>query len=132
MSDAEIEELARSGKKIAAIKAYRERHRCGLKEAKDAIDGFLHGGPVLAPLRRTDLNQSATSGQIDALIRGGQKIEAIKLYRELHGDGLKESKEAVEARARDLGIAGKSGCMALPLGLLAVVSLWVALIMGHR
>ena len=40
---------------------------------------------------------------IDALLRGGQKIEAIKQYRMMHGVGLKEAKDAVDARARELG-----------------------------
>jgi ribosomal protein L7/L12 len=31
------------------------------------------------------------------LVRGGHKIEAIKLYRERHGVGLRAAKEAVEA-----------------------------------
>lgn len=38
--------------------------------------------------------------EIEALLRQGRKIQAIKLYRELTGEGLKESKEAVEAMER--------------------------------
>jgi len=34
--------------------------------------------------------------QVVALLRAGKKIEAIKVYRELTGAGLKEAKEAVE------------------------------------
>ncbi|MEV7418696.1 ribosomal protein L7/L12 [Streptomyces sp. NPDC089919] len=30
-------------------------------------------------------------------LRAGKKIEAIKIYRELTGEGLKEAKDAVEA-----------------------------------
>ena len=37
-SMAEVERLANSGQKIAAIKAYREIHGVGLKEAKDAVE----------------------------------------------------------------------------------------------
>ena len=40
--------------------------------------------------------------QVDALLREGQLIAAIKRYRELSGLGLKESKDAVEARQRQL------------------------------
>jgi ribosomal protein L7/L12 len=40
---------------------------------------------------------------IDELLRRGQKIQAIKYYRELHGVDLKAAKDAVEARARELG-----------------------------
>lgn len=34
--------------------------------------------------------------QVAALARDGRKIEAIKVYRELTGAGLKEAKDAVE------------------------------------
>src|SRR5919197_80456 len=34
--------------------------------------------------------------RIDALLRRGRKIEAIKVYRELTGVGLKEAKDAVD------------------------------------
>lgn len=38
--------------------------------------------------------------EVRSLALGGQKIEAIKVYREITGLGLKESKEAVDALAR--------------------------------
>ena len=41
--------------------------------------------------------------RIDAFLRAGHKIEAIKEYRALHAVDLKTAKDAVEARARDLG-----------------------------
>lgn len=41
--------------------------------------------------------------QIVEAIRAGNKIQAIKMHRELTGGGLKESKDAVEALARTLG-----------------------------
>jgi ribosomal protein L7/L12 len=44
-----------------------------------------------------------TPERIDELLRAGQKIEAIKEYRALHGVDLKAAKDAVEARARELG-----------------------------
>ncbi|HEY9843292.1 MAG TPA: ribosomal protein L7/L12 [Candidatus Obscuribacterales bacterium] len=35
---ADVERLAKAGHKIPAIKAYRQIHGVGLKEAKDAVD----------------------------------------------------------------------------------------------
>ena len=40
--------------------------------------------------------------EVDALIRADRKIEAIKRYRELTGDGLAEAKAAVDRRAEFL------------------------------
>lgn len=49
-----------------------------------------------------------TEGDVERLLRMGHKIEAIKVYRNLHGVGLKEAKEAVEqlAKQRDIGRRG--------------------------
>jgi ribosomal protein L7/L12 len=44
-----------------------------------------------------------TAATIDGLLQAGQKIAAIRAYRELHGVDLKTAKDAVDARARQLG-----------------------------
>jgi ribosomal protein L7/L12 len=41
--------------------------------------------------------------QIDTLLQAGRKIDAIKAYRRLHGVDLKTAKDAIDARARQLG-----------------------------
>ncbi len=46
------------------------------------------------PVPSADL---ATDDDIRNLAESGRKIQAIKLYREKYGVGLKEAKEAVEA-----------------------------------
>jgi ribosomal protein L7/L12 len=48
-------------------------------------------------------SEPATAERIDALLRSGRKIDAIKAYRKLHGVDLKAAKDAVDARARELG-----------------------------
>lgn len=40
----EILQLAKSGRKIEAIKKYREKYNVGLKEAKDAVERMEGGG----------------------------------------------------------------------------------------
>lgn len=42
------------------------------------------------------------SSQIQAALRGGNKIEAIKIYRELTGVGLAEAKQAIDQAERFL------------------------------
>lgn len=64
-----------------------------VNELEDRIDflyrrlniNYLHPGsdPVFAP-------------QVQEALRRGNKIEAIKIYRELTGVGLAEAKEAIE------------------------------------
>jgi ribosomal protein L7/L12/sugar lactone lactonase YvrE len=118
----EIKHLALSGRAIHAIKLYRETFGGGLAEAKDAVDNIIDGKPVVF----TDVQdfnvqtpfsgigstgeQSLKLGQIQSLIQRGNKIEAIKLYRETFGTGLKESKDAVDAmeRGKSVGLPGSA------------------------
>ena len=60
-------------------------------------------GERAASARRPREVLPQTAATIDGLLRGGQKIAAIKAYRELHGVDLKTAKDAVDARARELG-----------------------------
>ncbi len=102
----EIVATAREGNKIEAIKQYRELTGVGLKEAKDAVEALMEGRPVQMSSVQVGGNVTATSraGQTGAtmqeviqLARQGNKIEAIKRYRQITGVGLKEAKDAVEA-----------------------------------
>ena len=70
---------------------------------------------------------SSWEPRILELMRGGQKIEAIKIYRTETGAGLKEAKDAVEALARQHGIPVSSGCSTAAAVLLASITLIVAL-----
>lgn len=95
-ADASPEELLRAGKKIEAIKRYRELTGLGLKEAKDAVEAMESGRSSSLPPKSALLRQVHDS-EIEAQIRSGHMIDAIKLYREKNGVGLKEAKDAVEA-----------------------------------
>ncbi len=54
----------------------------------------------------------------------GKKIEAIKLYREATGVGLKEAKEAVEALMSEQGIDSPgSGCASVLLAVFLLLGL---------
>lgn len=95
-TDDSPEVLMRAGQKIAAIKRFRELHGVGLKEAKDAVEAMEKGQRYELPAK-TLLREVADS-DIEATIRRGALIDAIKLYREQNpGVGLKEAKDAVEA-----------------------------------
>ena len=103
---AEIKQVLSAGKKIEAIKLFREATGLGLKEAKDAVEALERGDPVVLSSSSAfpvtaegfpDINRIARLSEVAALAKQGQKIEAIKLYREITGVGLKEAKDAVEA-----------------------------------
>lgn len=98
----EVKRLVQSGRMIDAVKLYREITGVGLKEAKDAVEQIARGEPVqINSVVTTNVggttDQAEKMKQVVRLIKEGNKIEAIKAFREATGVGLKEAKEAVEA-----------------------------------
>jgi ribosomal protein L7/L12 len=53
------------------------------------------GGPITGP---------AMSPDIVALVAAGKPIDAIKLYRQMTGAGLKEAKDVIDGMRSDLGL----------------------------
>ena len=103
---------------IQAIKVYREFTHVGLAEAKAAVEAIGRGGHSSATATS---GAAAVTGNLEqeliALVGRGEKIMAIKRYREATGAGLKEAKDAVEALpivARDI-LPTRGGCLGLVL-----------------
>ena len=69
-------------------------------EIAAADSAALQAGPPL---------DAAWSPEIIALVRNGKPIQAIKLYRQITGAGLKESKDAIDGLRFDLGLARRRG-----------------------
>ena len=125
---ATVRSLLAQGRKIEAVRIYREQTGVGLAEAKDAVErlerGAIDGGATVA----SDFDQ-----QLLELLAKGKKIPAIKLYRERTNVGLKEAKDAVEALGIRHGIRtpAATGCGAGVLLLLKLGALlfaaWYAL-----
>ena len=95
-ANASPEQLLRAGRKIEAIKRYRELTGVGLKDAKEAVEAMESGRSTTLPPKSSLLRQ-VNDSEIEQQIRSGHLIDAIKLYREKTGVGLKEAKDAVEA-----------------------------------
>lgn len=118
----QIRELLASGHKIAAFRLYREETGAGLAEAKAVVESLESSVPLTEPAGPED---PALTNQVVNLLGRGEKIEAIKLYRQHLGVGLKEAKEAVEQIGEQHGIPSASGA-----GCLAVVLLSIGVVIG--
>ena len=95
----QIEEALASGRKIEAIKIYREATGKDLKEAKEFSEAFSLGQ---TEWDAEQFAQPATLSQeqmmrIEEALASGHRIEAVKIYHEATGRGLKEAKEFIEA-----------------------------------
>jgi ribosomal protein L7/L12 len=111
----EIRYLVEQGKKLEAIAKYREIARVGLAEAKAAVESLSTGEATQTQGLMNEVDADV-AGKVKALMQQGNKIEAIKVYREATGTGLKEAKDAVEALDADsvLPMAQQANVMGEP------------------
>jgi ribosomal protein L7/L12 len=118
--DAELRALLAAGQKIEAIKRYRQETGAGLAEAKEVVEALQRGEPLALP----EPLDPSLEAELVALLEQGRKIEAIKVYRERLGAGLKEAKEAVEAIATRHHVVAPTGpgCFGVLLLLAFVVA----------
>lgn len=97
----QLESLVYAGQQIEAIKLYREQTGCSLREAKEAVEAFERGETVsLAFVPPPPPNAQSMIAQIEAWVQRGNKINAIKAYREYTGVGLKMAKDVIDAIGR--------------------------------
>ena len=116
-----VRRLATEGQKLEAIKLLREATGVGLAEAKAGVEAIERGN--LITFSGSDGTPGGLSHEIEQqllrLVQEGQKIQAIKLYREHTSSGLKEAKEFVESLAAQRGIVTpRGGCLGVVLGLM--------------
>lgn len=102
-NDQDIYDLIRDGRTIEAIKRYRERYGVGLAEAKSAVEHMRDGQPATNDSQALARREPGDLVSIKDLVLRGNKIQAIKLYREQTGVGLREAKAAIEQMARESG-----------------------------
>ena len=127
-----VQEIA-AGNKLRAIKLYREASGADLSSAKKFVEqlqvavasGSADGGSD-ASFSVPGMSDELVS-EIVELLRRGDKIPAIKVYRDAIPCSLKEAKDAVEQIERDHNIPkARSGCGAAAL-LCCLASVWLVL-----
>ncbi len=92
-------------KKQEAASLYRERSGVSEEQARQVVEQFSQ---ALAHEQALSLSAAAPlDPALVKLLRAGEKIQAIKLYRERTGVGLKEAKDAVEELQRRIAADGE-------------------------
>ncbi|MBB6239612.1 ribosomal protein L7/L12 [Pedobacter sp. AK013] len=76
--------------KVAAVKVVKDHSGCGLKEAKDYVDALEEG--VNQPVN----NLADLDAALLVILSQGNKLNAIKHYKDVTGLGLAESKDYIE------------------------------------
>ncbi len=96
----EVRRLAQNGNLVEAIRRYRELYDVGLKEAKNAVEALAAGKVVevhrvfSGPLTADET--SRVLDEVKELLKSGNKIAAIKRYREVNDVSLTQAKDAVD------------------------------------
>lgn len=91
-TEAKVKLLILQGRKIEAIKLVCDTTKCGLRDAKDFVDGYVPGNS--SPLYAMTTQDMDT--QLVNLLLQGKKLEAVKLYKDKTHLGLAESKDYVD------------------------------------
>jgi ribosomal protein L7/L12 len=100
-----------AGRKLAAVKLYKEWTGSSLIEAKNYVESL----PAARVGGTADFGLNLEENQIDRIldaIQEGKKLEAVKLCKESSGLSLMESKKFVEHLVSGLGIEDRAGCAA--------------------
>lgn len=112
----------RDGQKLQAVKAYKEETGCDLKDAKDIIDAIdLNEKSVPAAEKLEDFDE-----EIINLVKSGNKLQAVKLYKEKNLVNLKDAKDAIDELYYKLNGThdkGRSGCLGIMLLLFSLPAL---------
>lgn len=114
----DVMDALRHGRKIEAIKRYREETGVGLAEAKSFVEA-LEEAATTGELPASAPTPQELEERLVAQLQRGDYIAAIKQHREATGSGLAESKAAMESLARRKGIAVPSP---------APIAIWVLIV----
>jgi ribosomal protein L7/L12 len=97
---------------LLAIKVYRDATGVSLAEAKAAVERMSQNEFTKPPDGVRDRDNPVLEARIKSLLGKGRKVEAVKIYREEFGVGLKEAKDAVDrmeaSMPRDPASSGSS------------------------
>jgi len=91
-----IHKLLHDKQLIQAIQLYREATGVSLAHAKKAVEEMALVEVTKPPSGVRSYDDPVLESKIRSLLAKGQKIDAVKIYREEYGIGLKEAKDAVE------------------------------------
>jgi ribosomal protein L7/L12 len=99
-----IRALAIAGDQIEAIRLLRDTYVIGLSKAKELVEAMQRGEDVdvshLELVAQTTVQSvtldPSTMSKLTELVKSGDKIAAIQLFRETTGVGLKDAKDAID------------------------------------
>lgn len=120
-----IAKLIRDGRKIEAIKLLREETGVDLQTAKEAVDR-MDADPLFDPIAEP-VEPGEFLKEVRALAEDGKMIEAVVLYRQQTGMGLKNSIQNVEQLVQDPSLPAPNLHAPLVAAVIAIALLGVGI-----
>ncbi len=111
----DIQRLAGAGNLAAASERYRQAYCVDEQEARAVVE-TLQGGRLAAasaPGMRSPEELTRALEDVQRLLKAGDKIGAIKVYREHFDVGLERAKYAIEQIEAGQTVQPETGCQAL-------------------
>ncbi|WP_316836668.1 CFI-box-CTERM domain-containing protein [Pedobacter nutrimenti] len=94
--EAQVLLLLQRNRKVEAVKLVMDAAKCGLKEAKDFVDHFRESGTSSISRSERSFHENLDA-ELTSLLLHGKKIDAVKLYKDHTGAGLKDSVDYVNS-----------------------------------
>lgn len=94
--EAQILLLLQRNRKVEAVKLVMDAAKCGLREAKDFVDHFTESGTTSIGRSERSFSENLNA-ELTSLLLHGKKIDAVKLYKDHTGAGLKDSVDYVNS-----------------------------------
>jgi len=91
-----LHEMIHAKQLMNAVQYYQQATGVSLVEAREAIEEMAQDEFTKAPSPGRDRDNPVLESKIRSLLGKNKKMEAIKIYREEYGTGLKEAQAAVE------------------------------------
>lgn len=95
-----IKNFILEGQMVKAVKEYRMATGAGLMEAKNYVDvlaAAIKEGKSIEDYKKPELSDEEIEAKVRKLISEGQKIKAVKAYREATGCDLLTAKKYVDS-----------------------------------
>jgi ribosomal protein L7/L12 len=105
----ELLRLLAEGKKLEAVKCYKDRTGASLMVAKNAVEALQGGGSLPQFAGAASQASGDLSSELRRLLQQGKKLQAVKLYKDQTGASLMDAKKAVEALESDGAAANSLG-----------------------
>lgn len=114
--DQRLLDLLNDGQKLAAVKLLREETGSSLIKAKEYVEELERTQRSEGRMDADGPTADELDRQLIELLRMRQKIEAVKVYRQATGAGLKDAKDYVDGLQSQHDLPS-SGCLTMLLGL---------------